>query len=79
MVPRSKTPVLLPTKLHEVGYDLVFYPVTLLFSPITAPQATLKVPRPIRNAAPPPAVFFPGLQSIVGFSDCWSRETECQM
>jgi 2-methylisocitrate lyase-like PEP mutase family enzyme len=75
MVFGGKTPILPPAELQEIGYRLALYPVMLLSSAITAMQATLEALKPNSNAALPPAVSFPDLQSIVGFPDYWSRET----
>ena len=78
MVPGGKTPVLPPAKLQEVGYKLALYPVMLLSSAIAAMQSTLAALQPGATAAPPPAISFTDLQSVVGFQDYWSGETKYQ-
>ena len=78
MVPGGKTPILPPAELQEVGYKLALYPVMLLSSAISAMQATLAALQPGSKAAPPPAISFADLQSVVGFPDYWSRETKYQ-
>ena len=78
MVPGGKTPVLPPAKLQEVGYRLALYPVMLLSSSITAMQATLDALKPGSKSAPPPAISFTDLQSVVGFPEYWSGETKYQ-
>jgi len=78
MVPGGKTPILPPEKLQQVGYKLAVYPVMLISSAIPAMQSTLEALRPGSKAAPPPAVTFTELQSVVGFPDYWSRETQYQ-
>jgi len=74
MVPGGKTPVLPPAELARIGYKLALYPVTLLSAAISAMQTTLEAMRPGTEAAMPPAVSFPDLQTIVGFPEYWDRE-----
>jgi 2-methylisocitrate lyase-like PEP mutase family enzyme len=79
MVPGGKTPILPPQQLKEIGYKLAVYPVMLLSSSIAAMQTALTALRPESNLAPPAAVSFSELQSIVGFPDYWQRETKYQV
>jgi 2-methylisocitrate lyase-like PEP mutase family enzyme len=41
MVQNGKTPVLPPKRLHEMGYNIVAYPIALLSSGIKAMRTTL--------------------------------------
>ena len=42
MLEGGDTPMLSPTKLYEMGFDMVAYPVTLLFRVVETMQNTLK-------------------------------------
>src|SRR3954466_5008557 len=72
LVPGGKTPVLAAAQLQEIGYKLALYPVMLLSSAIAAMQSTLAALRPDSKVAPPPAISFTDLQSVVGFPEYWS-------
>jgi 2-methylisocitrate lyase-like PEP mutase family enzyme len=78
MVPGGKTPILPPQRLHEIGFRLAVYPVTLLSSAIAAMQAALAALHPGSDMAQPPSISFSALQRMVGFPEYWEREARYQ-
>jgi len=72
MVEEGDTPVLPPEKLHEIGYKIAVYPISLLLAGIQAMEGTLKA---LKDGAPPPNLApFAHLRDIVGFPDYYEAE-----
>jgi 2-methylisocitrate lyase-like PEP mutase family enzyme len=68
----GQTPVLPPDELQKLGFNMVAYPVTVLFQvarTIEKALADLKTGRPMNDAN---AVSFSGFKDITGFAE-WSR------
>uniref|UniRef100_K3XBG6 Carboxyvinyl-carboxyphosphonate phosphorylmutase n=1 Tax=Globisporangium ultimum (strain ATCC 200006 / CBS 805.95 / DAOM BR144) TaxID=431595 RepID=K3XBG6_GLOUD len=55
MVEKGLTPVLLPEQLHEIGYQIALYPVTLLSASIKAMEDTLGLLRTQTGSTSPSA------------------------
>jgi 2-methylisocitrate lyase-like PEP mutase family enzyme len=47
MVETGKTPLLTPSELHDLGFDLIVSPLTALFSAVQAMQRTLATLREV--------------------------------
>lgn len=73
MIEFGKTPVLPPDRLHDIGYKIAVYPLTLLNASILAMQNSLNA---IRHGQQPEAILdFEQLTSAVGFPDYY-RDVE---
>ena len=72
MVEQGRTPLVPPTRLEEMGYKIVAYPLTLLSASI---QAMQKVLADLKNDNHSEAMLdFSVLQEIVGFDDYHEEE-----
>jgi 2-methylisocitrate lyase-like PEP mutase family enzyme len=68
----GQTPILSPTELYKIGFSMVAYPTTLLFSvarTIEKALIELKAGRPLGKGE---AVDFAGFKDITGFAD-WAK------
>ncbi len=73
MVEGGKTPILPPEKLHELGYSLAAYPLTLLSAAMKAIEASLA---DIKNGEHPynRLMDFARIRRIIGFDDYYEAE-----
>ena len=69
MLEGGDTPMLNPTKLYEMGFDMVAYPVTLLFRVVETMQNTLKNLHKNNLAEAHPGVSFEEYKNIVGIQE----------
>lgn len=72
MVEGGKTPVLPPARLHELGYKIAAYPMTLMNSAIGAMRSALEALAAGRT--PAGLVGFAELRNIVGFDAYYAEE-----
>jgi 2-methylisocitrate lyase-like PEP mutase family enzyme len=61
--------MLSPTKLYEMGFDMVAYPVTLLFRVVETMQNTLKNLHKNNLAEAHPGVSFEEYKNVVGIQE----------
>jgi 2-methylisocitrate lyase-like PEP mutase family enzyme len=69
MLEGGDTPMLSPTKLYEMGFDMVAYPVTLLFRVVETMQNTLKNLHKNNLAEAHPGVSFEEYKNVVGIQE----------
>ena len=69
MLEGGDTPMLNPTKLYEMGFDMVAYPVTLLFRVVETMQNTLKNLHKNNLAEAHPGVSFEEYKNVVGIQE----------
>jgi len=72
MVEQGKTPFLTPDQLHEIGYKVVIYPVSLMLAAIRAMEQTLATLQDQHDLDQ--RITFGHLQEIVGFPDYYRDE-----
>lgn len=72
MVEQGETPVFTPSKLQEIGYKVVVYPITLMLSSIRAMEDALLALQLGRN--PKDIAEFQYLREIVGFPEYYEEE-----
>ncbi|MER9328476.1 isocitrate lyase/PEP mutase family protein [Mesorhizobium sp. M0152] len=65
----GKTPWQSPSDLHAMGYDMVLYPTTILFSAVHAMQQALDDLREGRPLSPEKSVDLKGFEEIVRMSE----------
>jgi 2-methylisocitrate lyase-like PEP mutase family enzyme len=65
----GKTPWQSPAELHEMGYDMILYPTTLLFRAVHALQQALDDLRHGKPLAPEASVDLAGFEDIVRMSE----------
>lgn len=68
----GKTPVLPPVQLHEIGFKIVAYPLTLISAAVHA--MTLALDQLKIGQAPPNLMPFEAVRKIVGFDDYYEQE-----
>lgn len=71
----GKTPVLPPTQLHAIGYQIAVYPLTLLNVSIKAMRAALAQ---MQEGQSPDALDFEALKAAVGFPEYYAGEARYQ-
>ena len=72
MLEQGVTPVLSPTALHEMGYKIAAYPLSLMSAAIHAMEQTLTA---LRNGTTPSEnVSFDHIRNIVGFPKYYAAE-----
>ena len=72
MVEQGDTPVLSPTALQDIGYNIAIYPITLMLAGIRAMEQALA--SLACGEVPPEAAEFAHLRDIVGFPDYYEAE-----
>jgi 2-methylisocitrate lyase-like PEP mutase family enzyme len=72
MIEGGKTPLLAPRTLHEIGYAIAVYPLTLLNVSIVAMRAALQSLS--LGERPPAAMDFEELKTAVGFPEYYAEE-----
>ncbi|WP_210328466.1 hypothetical protein [Mesorhizobium caraganae] len=65
----GKTPWQSPAELHEMGYDMILYPTTLLFRAVHALQQALDDLRQGKPLVPEASVDLAGFGDIVRMSE----------
>jgi 2-methylisocitrate lyase-like PEP mutase family enzyme len=73
MVEQGDTPVLSPSALQDIGYQIAIYPITLMLAGIHAMEQTLTALAAGRT--PENVADFAHLRDIVGFPDYYEAET----
>jgi len=72
MIVGGKTPVLSPAELHELGFSIAAYPLTLIS---TAMQAMATALQELQTGSSPQGLMpFAEVQEIVGFNDYYAAE-----
>ncbi|CAK8991727.1 unnamed protein product [Durusdinium trenchii] len=74
MLPSGKTPFLSHQRLHELGFAIAAYPLTLLSAGLKAQEAALKSLRQAGFVDPGMELEFDTLKDIVGFSKYYAEE-----
>jgi 2-methylisocitrate lyase-like PEP mutase family enzyme len=67
--PLPATPWQSPAELHEMGYDMILYPTTLLFRAVHALQQALDDLRQGKPLVPEASVDLAGFEDIVRMSE----------
>jgi 2-methylisocitrate lyase-like PEP mutase family enzyme len=74
LIEGGKTPLLSPARLHEIGYTIAVYPLTMLNVSIQAMRTALDQLRSGQHAAE--AMDFEALKSAVGFPAYYAEEAK---
>jgi 2-methylisocitrate lyase-like PEP mutase family enzyme len=77
MIEGGKTPLLPPARLHEIGYSIAVYPLTLLNVSIAAMRDALR--DLARGVRPPAAMEFDELKRAVGFAEYYAEEARYKL
>lgn len=70
----GKTPVLPPSELEALGFDICAYPLSLLGVSVRAMEEALLGLKQGRVPQPPQMPTFTELQEVLGFPDYWEEE-----
>jgi 2-methylisocitrate lyase-like PEP mutase family enzyme len=77
LIEGGKTPLLSPARLHEIGYTIAVYPLTMLNVSIQAMRAALGQLKSGQRAAA--AMDFEALKSAVGFPAYYAEEAKYRL
>lgn len=66
MLQQGRTPLLPPEQLHEIGYQIVAYPLTLISAAVQSMQQALK---DLQNGCYPEHIGFDELKKVIGFPE----------
>ncbi len=72
MVEQGDTPFLAPEKLHEIGYKIVVYPISLMLAGLKAMEDSLAAMQAGKH--PQSLAEFAHLRDVVGFPDYYETE-----
>ena len=72
MVEEGETPFLAPTRLQEIGYKIVIYPISLMLAGLKAMEDSLKAMQAGKH--PDQLAEFAHLRDVVGFPDYYEKE-----